>query len=51
MGNSSLWSNDEVKEEVKRFLNGLVVEFYDIGILKLEQSTKMSIKYDHYVDK
>ncbi|XP_014486214.1 PREDICTED: histone-lysine N-methyltransferase SETMAR-like [Dinoponera quadriceps] len=45
-------SDDKVKEEVKRFLNGLAAEFYDIGIQKLEHRLQKCVEKDgDYVEK
>lgn len=45
-------SVDDVKEEVKHFLNGLASEFYDIGIQKLEHRLqKLIVKDGNYVEK
>lgn len=45
-------SDDEVKEEVKRFLDGLAAEFYDIGKLKLEHRLQKCVeKYGDYAGK
>lgn len=38
------WRDDEVKEEVKCFFNGLAAEIYDIPVLKLEYGLPKRIK-------
>ena len=44
--------DDEVKDEVKRYLNDMAASFYDTGILKLPQRLEKCIERNgDYVEK
>jgi hypothetical protein len=45
-------TNEEVKETVTDWLNGVVANFYDEGIIKLVQCLKKYPKYNgNYIEK
>ena len=52
MGGIRFDDDDEVKEEVKHYLNELAASFYDTGILKLSQRLEKCIEHNgDYVEK
>lgn len=52
LGGQRFRTDDEVKEEVTRFLNGLPAEFCGTGILKLEHQLQKCLEKDgDYVEK